>query len=98
MSDDTWLDTHPAPRTDGVIVHVLDGEAVIFSEHHQQLHHLDPVATCVWGLLDGVTPLRVTVAELAEAFNVAPEVVTADVRSLIQTLLTEDLLTTERDA
>jgi hypothetical protein len=89
---DSWLDAHPAPRPDGLIVHVLDGEAVIFSEHDQQLHHLDPIATCVWGLLDGATPLSVTVAELAEAFGVAAEVVTADVRTLVETLLSADLL------
>lgn len=57
----------------------IDGEAVVWSDEPEALHRLDPIATLVFQLCDGVTPLRQTVAELADAFGQRPEVVAPDV-------------------
>lgn len=81
-----------APEHALVIAVEVDGELVAYVPEQESLHRLDPVATSTWHLLDGVTPLRQTVAELAGAYGAAPSVVAADVLALVATLTEQGLL------
>lgn len=70
----------------------LDGERVVWHPVTGELHHLDAVATVVWALLDGVTPLAETVAELAAGYGADPAVVARDVHALVERLTGAGLL------
>ncbi len=66
------------PRPDVEWVEV-EGEIVAWNAEGESLHLLDPVASIIFQLLDGVTCLEVTSRELAEAFDRDLEQVRADV-------------------
>lgn len=70
----------------------MDGETVVYDEETQKLHHLDPVASVVWALLDGHTPLTKTCDELAQAFGTPVETIRPDVLSVVGFFAAEGLL------
>jgi PqqD family protein of HPr-rel-A system len=77
--------TRPRVRDDLTVV-VLDGEAVVYDERSGELHHLNPTATVIFGLLDGTATIRELVADVASAFDVAAPEVEPQIRDLIRQL------------
>jgi len=71
----------PKARGDLAMVE-LDGEAVIYDEGRESLHHLNPTATIVFSLFDGASTVREISEEIAAAFEVAPDDVERHVRAL----------------
>ena len=76
----------------GVYAVEIEGERVLYDESHDSLHLLDSIASVVWPLLDGTTPLRETCGELADAFGVEVARVEGDVLALAQRLVDELVL------
>ncbi len=77
ITDDAILAARPSPAIEWVDV---EGEIVAWNEERESLHLLDPVAGIIFQLCDGVTPLRVTLEEVAAAFGREPTEIAADVR------------------
>ena len=80
------------PRHAPVVAVALDGQTVVYAHSTGGLHRLDESATLVWQLLDGRTPLSVTVDDLAEAFGTTRSVVAADVLRLVDELVAQELV------
>jgi PqqD family protein of HPr-rel-A system len=74
----------PKVRDDLTVVE-LDGEAVVYDEAGNRLHHLNPTATIIFNLCDGQS----TVRELAEDISTAFEVDSREVEQQIRTMLRE---------
>lgn len=79
----TVLRRLPSPRVEWVDV---EGEIVAWNEDSQSLHLLDSIAALIFQLLDGVTPLGTTAAELADVFSRDVAEVAADVLTLAASL------------
>jgi PqqD family protein of HPr-rel-A system len=75
--------TRPRVRVDLTIV-VLDGEAVVYDDVSGELHHLNPSATVVFGLLDGTATIRELAGDVADAFGLAPEEIERQIRTLVR--------------
>jgi PqqD family protein of HPr-rel-A system len=81
----------PRSRTDLTVIE-LDGEAVIYDDRNEQLHHLNPTATLVFKLCDGTATMKQTATELASAFSAPPDVIEQQVRKQIGRLRRYGLL------
>lgn len=77
------LVTRPRAR---VAAAEIDERAVLFDEDTGRLHSLDPIATVVWGCLDGTATLRDVAGEIAAAFGADPAMVADDVLRLAREL------------
>ena len=75
--------TKPRVREDLTVVE-LDGEAVVYDERTGDLHHLNPTATLVFGLLDGSATGRELAADLADAYGQPFEEVLEQVHVLLR--------------
>jgi PqqD family protein of HPr-rel-A system len=75
--------TRPKVRDDLTVVE-LDGEAVIYDEAAGELHHLNPSATLVFGLLDGTSTVRIIAADLSEATGIPVDEMESQLRGLIR--------------
>lgn len=71
----------PKVRDDLTVVE-LDGEAVVYDETSGELHHLNPSATVVFGLLDGTATVHELALDMADAFGVPVEEMESQVREL----------------
>ena len=91
------LNTAPAVKDAATWVEV-DGEVVIYDEDTAAMHLLDPIATSVWLLLDGVTSLAQTCHELAARFGADEGVVRRDVLALVQSFAEQGLVVTSGEA
>jgi hypothetical protein len=70
----------------GVQRHPLGGSTVLLDPSTGATVALDQVGSLVWSVLDGTAPLRDIVADLAEVYGVAPDVVGPDVLGLARAL------------
>lgn len=75
--------TKPQIRGDLTLVE-LDQEAVVYDPLSGLVHYLNPMASLVFQLCDGTATVKETVADLAEANEVEPDAIGADVRRLIK--------------
>jgi PqqD family protein of HPr-rel-A system len=75
--------TKPRIRGDLTLVE-LDQEAVVYDPISGLVHYLNPMASLVIQLCDGTATVKETTAELAEANEVEPEAIAADIRRLIK--------------
>jgi len=75
--------TKPRVREDLTVVE-LDGEAVVYDERTGDLHHLNPTATVVFGLLDGSATGRELARDLADAYDQPFEQVLEQVQALVR--------------
>lgn len=75
--------TKPRIRGDLTLVE-LDQEAVVYDPISGLVHYLNPMASLVLQLCDGTATVKETTAELAEANEVEPEAIAADIRRLIK--------------
>ncbi|MDP8970371.1 MAG: PqqD family protein [Actinomycetota bacterium] len=81
----------PTPRAD-LAVAELAGETVLGDPQTGRVHHLDPIGSAVWSLLDGRRSVRALAAELAAAYRAERAVVEADVLALLRRLGGQGLL------
>lgn len=70
----------------------VDREVVAWNAEREELHRLDPIASLVFLLCDGVTPVRVTIEELAASFGQPADRISADVLTLISGLARDGLV------
>ena len=75
--------TKPQMRSDLTLVE-LDQEAVVYDPLSGLVHYLNPMASLVFQLCDGTATVKETTADLAEANEVEPEAIAADIRALIK--------------
>jgi PqqD family protein of HPr-rel-A system len=73
----------PKVREDLTVVE-LDGEAVVYDEASGELHHLNPSATLVFGLLDGTATVRELAADVSDVFGIPAEEVETQLRGLVR--------------
>ena len=85
----------PQVRNDLTVVE-LDGEAVIYDEQGGDLHHLNPTATIVFRLCDGMSTMQEMAEDISLAFGVPTEEVEPQIRSLVRRFRRSDLLTASR--
>lgn len=91
------LDVVPVRRESPTLEYVeVDREVVAWNAEREELHRLDPIASLVFLLCDGVTPLRVTVDELAATFGQPVDRVRADVLALVTSLARDGLVGLDR--
>ena len=79
-------------RAPGVDAVTLDGEAVLYQSPHGRLHVLNTSATLVWECLDGTVTGAELSDELAQAFGVDRDTMTAQVDSVLETFYSEGLI------
>lgn len=83
-----------APRPRRTVAHVeVDGEGVLYDETTNRVHVLDPIATLIWGGLDGHTTLEELSEELSRAFEADVKRVRMDVLDAVRELASQELLT-----
>lgn len=75
-------DVVPRFRPQVTLVPVAD-EAIIYDEESGALHQLDAVATSVCALLDGEASIGAAVERLTEMYGAEPDVIEADVITLV---------------
>ena len=73
----------PQPRPD-LAVAEFDGEVVLYDRRARQAHHLNATASVIWQCFDGEGNLDELIADLSEAYNLAPDVIGPDVTGLAQ--------------
>jgi len=81
----------PRARTDLTVVE-LDGEAVVYDERTQTLHHLNATATVVFTLLDGTAHADELAEEIADCTGLQQDEVLHDVKKAIDTFAEAGLL------
>lgn len=79
------LDSVPHPRA-AVSMDADVDETMLVDEATGEAFTLDPIGALVWSVLDGRSTVREIVADLADVFNTAQEVVGEDVLRLVRTL------------
>ena len=86
-------DSDPMPRRAAAAeTLVLDDEALLLDPRTDRIHQLNPQASLIWSVLDGEGTIGDLVADLADAFDVQPDVVRDDVHLLVEQLAAFDLL------
>jgi len=70
----------------------VDREVVAWNAEREELHRLDPIASLVFLLCDGVTSVRVTIEELAATFEQPADRIRADVLTLLTGLARDGLV------
>ncbi|MDY0058731.1 MAG: PqqD family protein [Myxococcota bacterium] len=71
-----------------VACRTIDGEARIISIEDSRLHHLDPVATCIWEAIErGEGHVDALVGVVVGKYRVEPERARQDIHELLQELL-----------
>jgi hypothetical protein len=73
----------PKTRQDLAMVE-LDGEAVIYDDRNNQLHHLNPVATVLFHLFDGTATAKEIALDIAEETGQDLRGVERHVRKLVK--------------
>lgn len=87
----------PKIRDDLAVVE-LDGEAVIYDEQSEDLHHLNPTATIILSLCDGRATVKDLAAEISQTFSVPGDEVELQIRQLLREFRKAGLLESSRRA
>lgn len=82
---------NPKVRRDLTVVE-LDGELVVYDGSTRALHQLNPSATVVWSLCDGVSPIEQIAADIASTFGAPLDQVIPEVTRTVQTFSDAGLL------
>lgn len=88
MADDhettLLIDGSAVPRPVAVVETLdIDGELVLLDPSTNGIHHLDRLGSVIWSVLDGTATVDELVADLAEAFATADDVVRKDLDDLL---------------
>jgi hypothetical protein len=78
----------------GVLTQELDGETILLVARTGTYFRLNPTGTQVWAAIASGRDVGSVVVELADEGGADPEVVRADVTSLLGTLLAKGLVST----
>ncbi len=78
-----------------VLFRELDGESVLLDLRSQKYFGLDEVGTRIWQLLDELRDVEAVQAALLDEFEVAPERLRRDLRSLLDQLAADQLIELE---
>ena len=70
----------------------LDGEALIYDESNDNLHHLNPTATVIFNLFDGTTTIKDLAILLGEEFEISSAEIEGEIRHLLRELREAGLL------
>jgi Coenzyme PQQ synthesis protein D (PqqD) len=81
----------PAQRS-GLVIRIVDGEAVVLDRPNDQVHRLNSTATCVWTHCDGSRSVEDVAAIVATTFEADHARVLADTRTVIDQLAELGLL------
>jgi hypothetical protein len=73
-------------QNDRTACRVIDGKAIVITIDRNQLHVLNPVATRVWGLVDGRSIADIVEVIVSE-FEVEPDRAARDVSAFAEQLL-----------
>ena len=93
MTTADHIDTAFVPRRTSELAPVeIEGEIVAYQTAAGTIHVLNPSASLVWKMIDGTTDISCLASELSEAFDVAPEVMEQQVRSIVQEFGRQGLL------
>lgn len=74
---------------------IIDGEAVVVDLESSMLYSLNSVATFVWEMTDGRTPIEKIVNKICEEFEVEREVAKKDCFEFVQDFADKGLLVME---
>jgi hypothetical protein len=86
------LDSRVRPNRKDVAAKVLDGEAIMIDLKKGTYYSLDGAGGLAWELVETEHTLRQIADVIAQRFEVAPEVAGADVRRLVEEMLSEGLV------
>lgn len=75
-----------------VLFRDVDGEAVLLNLKDEQYFGLDPVGTRIWTVLTASPSIQTAFDNLVEEYDVIPEQLEQDLRSLIDTLVEHGLI------
>jgi coenzyme PQQ synthesis protein D (PqqD) len=81
----------PAVRRDLTVVE-LEGEAVIYDERTNELHHLNPTATVVFSLFDGTSTIKELAEEVGTMYSEPVGSVESHLRALYRQFKKADLI------
>ena len=79
-------------RTEGVLTRELDGELVIYDPERDLAHALNPTAKLVWDLCGGRTDQSIIVQAIRDRYDVADEVASRDVQTVLDQFRELDLI------
>lgn len=97
MAKEISIDDVFVPSED-VVARLIEGEMILVpiaagvGDAEDALFTLNETGKAIWELLDGVRSLRQVVAELSREFAAIPAVIEADVKGLVQELVTRRML------
>lgn len=86
-----WDEERPLHR-DGLVMHELDGEALMFDPVSSDTHRLNETALFIWRRCDGEHPVRCIAEELAAGYDVTIEEALQHVNQLLADLGDQGLL------
>jgi hypothetical protein len=75
----------PCRRSD-VRIRIIDGETVVLDRHGGLIHQFNQTASHIWERCDGKSTVAHIAQQLAEAFDVDPEIAANDVAAIVQRL------------
>ena len=78
----------------GVLTQELDGETILLATATGTYFRLNPTGTQVWAAITSGRDIRTVVTDLAVEGGADPEVVSADVAALLDTLQAKGLVST----
>jgi hypothetical protein len=87
--------TKPRVRDDLAVVE-LEGEAVIYDEVGENLHHLNPTATIIFSLCDGSATIIELAEDVSEAFSIPRDQVERQIRDIVHEFKEAGLLEERR--
>jgi hypothetical protein len=70
----------------GVQVEAVEGECLVFHPEHARAVYLNPSAALIWGLCDGLRPVREVCRMIRESYPDAPESLPEDVTATLAQL------------
>ncbi|MGH2791281.1 MAG: PqqD family protein [Actinomycetota bacterium] len=70
----------------------VDGEVVIYDEHTEGLHHLNPTASLVFTMCDGSATVKDLAHDISVLFRISANDVEPQIRDLVKQFRTAGLL------
>jgi hypothetical protein len=92
IANDDDIMTKRASIPPAVLLRELDGESVLLNLDSERYYGLDEVGTQIWKVVTSSGTIVAAYEALAAEYDVAPEVLAADMRSLLKDLVAHGLL------
>jgi len=89
----SWVNPHlSVAASPTVLSRAVDDCVVVYHPDTDEVSHLDPVGTIVWGLIEHPRPLGELTATLAESFAVDHATIVTDISVLLTHLTAAQLI------